>query len=84
MKNEYSHVDFIRVGDIVELLPTNNRNRQLRAQDKKLIWEVIEVDRPQCLNKRLGYFIEHKDGHTRWVDREEVLLLQPVTMRNRT
>ena len=83
MKNEYSHVDFIRVGDIVELLPTNNRNRQLRAQDKKLIWEVIEVDRPQCLNKRLGYFIEHKDGHTRWVDREEVLLLQPVTMRNR-
>ena len=83
MKNEYSHVDFIRVGDIVELLPTNNRNRQLRAQDKKLIWEVIEVDRPQCLNKRLGYFIEHKDGHTRWVDRDEVLLLQPVTMRNR-
>ena len=84
MKNEFSHVDFIKVGDIVELLPTNNRNRQLRAQDKKLIWEVIEVDRPQCLNKRLGYFIEHKDGHTRWVDREEVLLLQPVTMRNRT
>ena len=84
MKNEYSHVDFIRVGDIVELLPINNRNRQLRAQDSKIIWEVIKVDRPQCLNKRLGYFIEHKDGHTRWVDREEVLLLQPVTMRNRT
>ena len=83
MKNEYSHVDFICVGDIVELLPTNNRNRQLRAQDKKLIWEVIKVDRPQCLNKRLGYFIEHKDGHTRWVEPEDVVLLQPETMRNR-
>ena len=83
MSRGITHIDFIHVGDIVELLPTNNRNRQLRAQDKKLIWEVIKVDSPQCLNKRLGYFIEHKDGHTRWVDREEVLLLQPVTMRNR-
>ena len=84
MSRGITHIDFIHVGDIVELLPTNNRNRQLRAQDKKLIWEVIEVDRPQCLNKRLGYFIEHKDGQTRWVDRDEVLLLQPVTMRTRT
>ena len=50
--NAYTgHIDFIKVGDIVELLPTNNRNRQLRAQDQKLIWEVIKVDRPQCLNK---------------------------------
>ena len=84
MSREISHTDFIRVGDIVELLPTNNRNRQLRAQDSKMIWEVIKVDRPQCLNRRLGYFIEHKDGHTRWVEPDEVLLLQPVTMRNRT
>ena len=71
------------MGDIVELLATNNRNRQLRAQDGKMIWEVIKVDRPQCLNNRLGYFIEHKDGHTRWVEPDEVVLLQPATMRNR-
>ena len=83
MTRGITHTDFIHVGDIVELMPTNNRNRQLRAQDKKLIWEVIKVDRPQCLNKRLGYFIEHKDGHTRWVEPNEVLLLQPETMRNR-
>ena len=81
MKNEFSHVDFIKVGDIVELMPTNNRNRQLRAQDSKIIWEVLKVDRPQCLNKRLGYFIEHQDGHTRWVKPEDVVLLQPANMR---
>ena len=76
-----THIDFIQVGDIVELLATNNRNRQLRAQDQKLIWEVIKVDRPQCLNKELGYFIEHQDGHTRWVKPEDVVLLQPANMR---
>ena len=76
-----THVDFIKVGDIVELMPTNNRNRQLRAQDGKMIWEVIKVDRPQCLNKELGYFIEHQDGHTRWVKPEDVVLLQPANMR---
>ena len=81
--NAYTgHIDFIRVGDIVELLPTNNRNRQLRAQDGKMIWEVIKVDRPQCLNKELGYFIEHQDGHTRWVKPEDVVLLQPANMRD--
>ena len=77
-----THVDFIKVGDVVELLPTNNRNRQLRAQDNKIIWEVIKVDRPQCLNKELGYFIEHQDGHTRWVKPEDVVLLQPANMRD--
>ena len=84
MSRGITHTDFIHVGDIVELMPTNNRNRQLRAQDGKMIWEVIKVDRPQWLNRRLGYFIEHKDGHTRWVEPDEVLLLQPGTMRNRT
>ena len=81
--NYKGHIDFIKVGDIVELLATNNRNRQLRAQEGKMIWEVIKVDRPLCLNRELGYFIEHKDGHTRWVEPDEVLLLQPETMRNR-
>ena len=80
--NYKGHIDFIEVGDIVELMPTNNRNRQLRAQDGKLIWEVIKVDRPQCLNRRLGYFIEHQDGHTRWVEPADVLLLQPANMRD--
>ena len=82
MKGMKSHIDFIKVGDIVELMPTNNRNRQLRAQDGKMIWEVIKVDRPQCLNKRLGYFIEHQDGHTRWVEPQDVVLLQPANMRD--
>ena len=80
--NAYTgHIDFIKVGDIVELMPTNNRNRQLRAQEGKMIWEVIKVDRPQCLNKELGYFIEHQDGHTRWVKTQDVVLLQPANMR---
>jgi len=35
-----------RVGDIVELLPTNNRNRQLRSQENKHFWEVLQVDKP--------------------------------------
>ena len=81
MNSFTGHIDFIKVGDIVELLPTNNRNRQLRAQDQKLIWEVIKVDRPICLNKELGYFIEHQDGHTRWVHPQDVVLLQPANMR---
>ena len=79
--NYKGHIDFIKVGDIVELLATNNRNRQLRAQEGKMIWEVIQVARPQCLNNELGYFIEHQDGHTRWVKPEDVVLLQPANMR---
>ena len=30
----------IKVGDIVELLPTNQRNRQLRSQENKHIWKA--------------------------------------------
>ena len=36
----------IKVGDIVELQPTNQRNRQLRSQENKHFWEVLTVDTP--------------------------------------
>ena len=49
----------IKVGDIVELLPTNNRNRQLRVQEKKYDWKVIEIGTPQCYVGKLAYLIEH-------------------------
>ena len=34
----------LKVGDIVELLPTNQRNRQLRKQNGKWEWEIIKID----------------------------------------
>jgi len=34
----------IKPGDLVELLPTNQRNRQLRKQEGKLEWTVIKID----------------------------------------
>ena len=47
----------IKVGDIVELLPTNQRNRQLRSQEKKYDWKVIEIGTPQCYFGELAYHI---------------------------
>ena len=41
----------IKVGDIVELQPTNQRNRQLRSQENKHFWEVLTVDTPIYLLK---------------------------------
>ena len=65
----------IRVGDVVELQPTDNRNRQLRAQEGKYDWEVLQVDTPQCLSGRLGYFIKHiGSAHTRWVAESDITL----------
>jgi len=63
----------IKEGDIVELLPTDNRNRQLRAQEKKYDWEVLTVGTPQCLAGRLGFFIKHiGSDHTRWVSENDI------------
>ena len=66
-------INSIKVGDIVELLPTDNRNRQLRAQEGKYDWKVLQIDTPQCLAGRLGFFIKHLGSdHTRWVSENDI------------
>ena len=69
----------INVGDIVELLPTNNRNRQLRAQEGKYEWEVLEIN-PEtiCFGKKEGILIVScKDSkHDRWVERNDIELTE--------
>ena len=65
----------MKVGDIVELLPTNQRNRQLRKQNGKWEWVIIKIDpNTICFNKQEGILIEstidHK--HTRWVQRLDI------------
>ena len=62
-----------KVGDIVELQPTNNRNRQLRSQENKHIWKVLTVDTPIYLKGDLGFMIKHVGSdHTRWVTAEDI------------
>ena len=66
-----------KVGDIVELLPTNNRNRQLRSQESKHIWEVLTVDTPIYLKGDLGFMIKHVGSdHTRWVTADDIKITQ--------
>ena len=66
-----------KVGDIVELLPTNNRNRQLRGQENKHIWEVLTVDTPIYLKGDLGFMIKHVGSdHTRWVTIDDIKITQ--------
>ena len=64
--------EMIKIGDIVELLPTNQRNRQLRSQEKKYDWRVIEIGTPQCYFGKLAYLIEFDINHSRWVLPEDV------------
>ena len=68
----------ITEGDIVELMPTNNRNRQLRSQEGKHIWKVLKIDYPVCTRPHLGYLIQStKDpSHDRWVLAEDILVLE--------
>ena len=66
-----------KIGDIVELLPTNNRNRQLRSQENKHFWEVLTVDKPIYLKGDLGFMIKHVGSdHTRWVTAEDIKITQ--------
>ena len=69
----------IKPGDIVELLPTNQRNRQLRKQNDKWEWVVIKIDPSTiCFNKQEGILIQsvidHK--HDRWVQRADIKLIE--------
>ena len=62
-----------KVGDIVELLPSNNRNRQLRSQENKHIWEVVQIKPVMCFGGDLGFDIKHVgSNHTRWVKADEI------------
>ena len=62
-----------KVGDIVELLPTNNRNRQLRSQENKHFWEVLQVDKPIYLKGDLGFMLKHVgSNHTRWAAADDI------------
>jgi hypothetical protein len=67
----------IKIGDIVELLPTNNRNRQLRSQNGKYEWVVIKIDPESiCFNNQEGILIQSiiDRKHDRWVQREDIQL----------
>ena len=65
----------LKVGDIVELLPTNQRNRQLRKQNGKWEWEIIKIDPSTiCFNNQEGILIQSvlDRKHDRWVQREDI------------
>ena len=67
----------IKPGDIVELLPTNQRNRQLRKQEGKMDWKVLEINpNTICFNKQEGILIQSilESDHTRWVQRVDIVL----------
>ena len=62
-----------KVGDIVELLPTNNRNSQLRSQENKHFWEVLQVDKPIYLKGDVGFMLKAVGStHTRWAAADDI------------
>ena len=67
----------IKEGDIVELQPTNNRNRQLRGQERKHIWEVVQVaPRTICFDGGPGVMIVHRaTKHERWVQEDDIKIV---------
>ena len=67
----------IKEGDIVELQPTNNRNRQLRGQERKHIWEVVQVAPwTICFDGGPGIMIEHRaTNHQRWVQEYDIKIV---------
>ncbi len=68
----------ITVGDKVELLPTNQRNRQLRKQGKHE-WIVLKINpSAQCFNGKEGIAIESliDSRHWRWVERTDIKLIE--------
>jgi len=64
---------------MVELQPTNQRNRQLRKQYDKWEWVIIKID-PEtiCFNKQEGILIQSviDRKHDRWVQREDIKLVE--------
>ena len=76
----------LKEGDIVELLPTNNRNRQLRNQEKKIAWTVLVACAwPQCFGGKQVILIESTkdEKHSRWVEPQDISLLEYAEARFR-
>ena len=71
------NITAIKVGDMVELQPTNQRNRQLRKQFNKREWVIVKID-PEtiCFNNQEGILIQSviDRKHDRWVQREDIKL----------
>ena len=66
-----------KVGDIVELLPTNKRNRQLRSQENKHFWEVLQVDKPIYLKGDVGFMLKAVgSSHTRWATADDIKITE--------
>ena len=69
----------LKPGDLVELLPTNNRNRQLRSREGKHEWVIVKID-PEtiCFKNEEGILIQSviDRKHDRWVQRNDIVLLQ--------
>ena len=63
----------------MELQPTNQRNRQLRSQEKKWEWVIIKID-PEtiCFKKEEGILIQSviDPKHDRWVQRNDIKLIE--------
>lgn len=73
------NITALKVGDMVELQPTNQRNRQLRKQYDKWEWVIIKID-PEtiCFNNQEGILIQSviDRKHDRWVQREDIKLIE--------
>ena len=62
------------VGDIVELLPINNRARQLRKEHGFIDWEVVEIrENLQAFDGKRGFDIKALgSSKSRWVTEDEI------------
>ena len=68
----------VKPGDIVKLLPTNQRNRQLRKQEGKVEWRVLRIDpETKCFGDKEGIAIESlvDSKHWRWVQRDDIKVI---------
>lgn len=77
--NARTNITVIKVGDKVELLPTNQRNRQLRKQQGKHEWTVLKINpSAQCFNGKEAIAIESliDSSHWRWVERTDIKLIE--------
>ena len=70
----------LKKGDIVELQPTDNRNRQLLNQEKKRIWEVVKSSPSvQAFSGDPGVLILHRaTKHERWVQEDDIAITDYV------
>jgi hypothetical protein len=75
----------IKTGDIVELQPTDNRNRQLINEEKKRIWEVLKTSaQVQGLGNVPGVLILHRvTKHERWVPEDDIAIIDYVETQER-